>query len=54
MAAEVDKVLDEILRDKLTEAPSVPAGGATVQVEEAPVETDWNEVSERLEALRSN
>jgi len=54
---EVDRVLDEILKGKLVEAPSVPAGSISVapeQVAEEPATEDWSEMHQRLEALRSD
>lgn len=66
VAREVDKVLNEILTGKLVEAPSVPDGSVrgediperqpaavTATGGDAPDE-DWNEVHQRLEALRSD
>jgi hypothetical protein len=55
---EVDRVLDEILKGKLVEAPSVPAGSISVapeQIEEpTPATEDWSDMHQRLEALRSD
>ncbi len=57
----MDKVLDEIFKGKLTEAPAVPVGSVSVAGHEldeeattAVVANDFDEVHKRLEALRSD